>query len=73
MTETESHARGYGLATHPQGSILVYYNMLGNLGKDLLTADGKSTNIASPESQRVLQTFTRLHIQVPDFRARWTA
>ena len=31
--------------------------MLGNLGKDLLTADGKSTNITSPESQRVLQTF----------------
>ena len=51
---------GYGLATHPQGSILVYYNMLGNLGQDLLTADGKSTNIASPESQRVLQTFRDL-------------
>ena len=48
---------GYGLATHPQGSILVYYNMLGNLGRELLTADGKSTNIASAESQRVLQTF----------------
>jgi len=48
---------GYGLATHAVGSILVYYNMLGDLGQELLTADGNSTNIASPESQRVLQTF----------------
>jgi multiple sugar transport system substrate-binding protein len=47
---------GYGLATHPSGSMLVYYNMLGNLGKELLKADGKSTNITSSESRRILQT-----------------
>jgi len=48
---------GYGLATEATPSIIVYYGMLGNLGKELLTPDGKSTNLASPESVRVLQTY----------------
>lgn len=51
---------GYGLATHPVGSLINYYNILGSLGLDLITPDGKSTNFESPESVRVLETYRDL-------------
>ncbi len=51
---------GYGLATHPVGSLINYYNVLGSQGVELITPDGKSTNFESPESVRVLETYRDL-------------
>ena len=59
LTRTEGGRivrEGYGLATEGGPSIIVYYGKLGNLGLELVNPDG-TTNIASPESVRVLETY----------------
>lgn len=51
---------GYGLPTHPTGSLLNFKNAFGSLGGKLLSEDGKTCNLDSPEAVRTVEMYRDL-------------